>query len=474
MSFDTLGLSPHLLAAIADAGYTRPTPIQSRAIPAVIDGADVLGAAQTGTGKTAAFVLPILERLGTERAAKPRVLVLTPTRELAAQVGESVATYSKQTPLKHTVVFGGVGYQPQIAAFKRGVDIVVATPGRLLDHLAEGRIDFSALEVLVLDEADRMLDMGFIHDIKRLMKHLPAKRQTLLFSATFSNDIRKLAGSLLQNPVEIDVAPRNATAEAVTHRAVMVEKSAKRAVLSHLVTEGDWHQVLVFTRTKHGANRLVKQLETDGLSAAALHGNKSQNARTRALSGFKSGEIRVLVATDIAARGIDIDGLPHVINHELPNVAEDYVHRIGRTGRAGAAGEAISLVGAEERSYLKAIEKLIGHRIERMTVDGVDVGNPEAEPETKPAGRGNNGSRKRGKGNGNQAQGASDKPAGGGANKPRQNAEKRGRRAQNKPSGNDAGAAGKDSGTNRPKRNNRRGGARRSSGQRNRGNNTSN
>ncbi|WP_423821452.1 DEAD/DEAH box helicase [Salinisphaera sp. SPP-AMP-43] len=378
MSFDSLGLSPHLLAAVADAGYTQPTAIQSQAIPAIIDGADVLGAAQTGTGKTAAFVLPLLERLGKGHEKKPRVLVLAPTRELAAQVAESVGTYGAKTNLKKTVVFGGVGYQPQISAFKKGVDIVVATPGRLLDHLNNGHIDLSNLDTLVLDEADRMLDMGFIHDIKRVLKYVPGKRQTLLFSATFSKDIRKLASSLLKQPIEIDVAPRNSTAERINQKVVMVEKPRKRAVLSHMIRSDDWSQVLVFTRTKHGANRLVKQLDTDGLTAAALHGNKSQNARTKALEGFKSGDIRVLVATDIAARGIDIDALPHVVNYELPNVAEDYVHRIGRTGRAGAEGEALSLVGPDERKNLKDIEKLIGRQIERFQPQGIDLRAPQS------------------------------------------------------------------------------------------------
>ncbi|MBH03199.1 MAG: ATP-dependent RNA helicase RhlE [Xanthomonadales bacterium] len=458
MSFDSLGLSPHLLATIENAGYTQPTPIQSQAIPPIIEGADVLGAAQTGTGKTAAFVLPILERLGTSHQKKPRVLVLAPTRELAAQVAESVATYAGDTKLKHTVVFGGVGYQPQISAFKRGVDIVVATPGRLIDHLDEGRLDLSDLTTLVLDEADRMLDMGFIHDIKRVLKYLPKSRQTLLFSATFSKEIRKLAGSLLTDPVEIDVAPRNATAERVSHRAVLVEKSAKRAVLSHLIRSGDWSQVLVFTRTKHGANRLVKQLETDGITAAALHGNKSQNARTKALSGFKDGTVTALVATDIAARGIDIDGLPHVVNYELPNVAEDYVHRIGRTGRAGAAGEAISLVAKDERSYLKAIEKLIDQSVERMEVEGMDpeiikaaaARDAEAaknEPQPKPGNRGGRGGNKpsRRGGGGNQS---------GGGDKSGNNSGNRGRR---RPPGD---GAANEAGHARPKRGNRRGGRR--------------
>ena len=393
MSFAQLGLAPSLLEAVAAAGYDTPTPIQERAIPAVLAGGDLLAAAQTGTGKTAAFTLPLLHRLGDTHQKKPRVLVLTPTRELAAQVNESVKTYGRSSPIRSTVIFGGVGYQPQISTLNKGVDIVVATPGRLLDHLNNGNADLSDIQTLVLDEADRMLDMGFIHDIKRVLKYLPAKRQNLLFSATFSKEIRKLAAGLLDKPDEIDVAPRsNAAAERIVQKAVMVEKPRKRAVLSHLIRDGDWSQVLVFTRTKHGANRLSKQLETDGLTAAALHGNKSQNARTKALDGFKKGTVRVLVATDIAARGIDIEMLPHVVNYELPNVPEDYVHRIGRTGRAGSDGAAVSLVGPDERKLLKGIEKLIGNPIERMTVEGVDLRAPETEDEAdeRPPRRQNN------------------------------------------------------------------------------------
>ena len=393
MSFAQLGLAPSLLEAVAAAGYDTPTPIQERAIPAVLAGGDLLAAAQTGTGKTAAFTLPLLHRLGDTHQKKPRVLVLTPTRELAAQVNESVKTYGRSSPIRSTVIFGGVGYQPQISTLNKGVDIVVATPGRLLDHLNNGNADLSDIQTLVLDEADRMLDMGFIHDIKRVLKYLPAKRQNLLFSATFSKEIRKLAAGLLDKPAEIDVAPRsNAAAERIVQKAVMVEKPRKRAVLSHLIRDGDWSQVLVFTRTKHGANRLSKQLETDGLTAAALHGNKSQNARTKALDGFKKGTVRVLVATDIAARGIDIEMLPHVVNYELPNVPEDYVHRIGRTGRAGSDGAAVSLVGPDERKLLKGIEKLIGNPIERMTVEGVDLRAPETEDEAdeRPPRRQNN------------------------------------------------------------------------------------
>ena len=373
MPFDQLGLSQALLRAVAREGYNQPTPIQAKAIPAVLAGHDVLAAAQTGTGKTAAFTLPLLQRLSNTHRTTPRVLVLAPTRELATQVADNVRSYGQGLSLKTTVVFGGVGYQPQIKAFRKGVDIVVATPGRLLDHLQQGNLDLSGIESLVLDEADRMLDMGFIHDIKRVLKHLPAERQNLLFSATFSRDIRKLAAKLLNQPQEIDVAPRNTAAERIEQKVVFVEKPRKRALLSHLIASNDWQQVLVFSRTKHGANRLCKQLESDGITAAALHGNKSQTARTRALAGFKAGKIRVLVATDIAARGIDIDHLPHVVNFDLPNVAEDYVHRIGRTGRAGSSGKALSLVGPDERKLLKGIERLIGNPIERMPVNDFDL-----------------------------------------------------------------------------------------------------
>jgi len=379
MSFQELGLSSRLLNAIEDQGYTQPTAIQTRAIPAVLGGTDILAAAQTGTGKTAAFTLPLLEKLGDKPQKKARVLVLTPTRELAAQVAESVRTYGAETKLRTAVVYGGVGYQPQIKAFRQGVDLIVATPGRLLDHLDSHNVDLSGVDTLVLDEADRMLDMGFIHDIRRVLKYLPSVRQRLMFSATFSKDIRKLATSILNKPIEIDVAPRNSAAESVDQRVLMVEKSRKRAALSHLIREGNWVQVLIFTRTKHGANRLAKQLAEDGISAAALHGNKSQNARTRALASFKQLDTQALVATDIAARGIDIDMLPHVVNFDLPNVPEDYVHRIGRTGRAGADGQALSLVGPDERKYLKDIEKLVGGQIERMTLPDIDLRDGEAE-----------------------------------------------------------------------------------------------
>jgi len=385
MSFDSFGLSQPLLAAVARAGYSKPTPIQTRAIPAILAGRDVLAAAQTGTGKTAAFTLPLLQRLSGSTKKTPRLLVLTPTRELATQVAENVRMYGSGLKLRTTTVFGGVSEKPQIKAFRRGVDIIVATPGRLLDHLRQRNLDLSAIETVVLDEGDRMLDMGFIRDIKQIFKHLPKQRQNLLFSATFSKDIRQLAAGLLEQPEEIDVAPRNATADKIEQRVVFVDKARKRAMLSYLIGSNNWRQVLVFARTKHGANRLCKQLDQDGLPAAALHGNKSQGARARALAAFKAGKVRILVATDIAARGIDIDTLPHVINFDLPHVAADYVHRIGRTGRAGHTGQALSLVGPDERKLLKGIEKLIGRQIERMTVDGIDLHTSTPDKPQQPS-----------------------------------------------------------------------------------------
>ena len=366
MHFNQLGLSAELLRAVAEQGYDTPTPIQSQAIPAVLAGRDLMATAQTGTGKTAGFTLPILQRLiagnrdRLSRVARaPRVLVLVPTRELAMQVEESVRTYGKYVPVSSTVVFGGVGINPQIAALRRGVDIVVATPGRLLDHVQQHTVDLSAIEVFVLDEADRMLDMGFIRDIKKIIALLPAKRQNLLFSATFSPEIRELAAGLLDKPQSVDVAPRNTAAETVSQRVIEVDREKKRDLLLHLFETRGWHQVLVFTRTKYGADALARKLDKAGISAAAIHGDKTQGARTRALGDFKAGKLAALVATDIAARGIDIDALPYVINYELPSVAEDYVHRIGRTGRAGQEGEAISLVCHDERDNLKDIEKLI-------------------------------------------------------------------------------------------------------------------
>ena len=389
MSFSSLGLSAELLRAVSEQGYTEPTPVQARAIPVILTGRDLQAAAQTGTGKTAGFTLPLLQRLQAaplppSSARRPvRVLILTPTRELAAQVGESVATYGKYLRLHSAIIFGGVGIQPQIDKLRRGVDIVIATPGRLLDHVEQRTIDLSQVEILVLDEADRMLDMGFIRDIRRILSLLPGRRQNLMFSATFSDDIRKLAGGILREPETIDVAPRNSTAERISQRVYPVDQHRKRALLSQLIKEGDWKQVLVFTRTKHGANRLCEQLSKDGIQSAAIHGNKSQGARTKALADFKMNRVRVLVATDIAARGLDIDQLPHVVNYELPNVPEDYVHRIGRTGRAGSSGEAVSLVSPGERSLLRDIERLLRQELPKTVQPGFEPGSgpaPEAEP----------------------------------------------------------------------------------------------
>ncbi|KKM74191.1 hypothetical protein LCGC14_1402790, partial [marine sediment metagenome] len=362
MTFSELGLILPLQRAVTEAGYTTPSPIQAKAIPAIMQGNDVMAAAQTGTGKTAGFTLPLLHRLADGKPAKPnqaRALVLTPTRELAAQVEESIKVYGKYLPLRSAVVFGGVKINPQMMRLRKGVDVLVATPGRLLDLYQQNAIRFDQLEVLVLDEADRMLDMGFIHDIRKIIAALPVKRQNLMFSATFSKEIRDLAKKLVNNPVEISVAAANTTAQGVKQWIVPVDKKQKPALLSQLIQDNNWHQVLVFSKTKHGANKLTKHLETQGLKASAIHGNKSQGARTKALADFKSNAIQVLVATDIAARGLDIDQLPHVINVDLPNVAADYVHRIGRTGRAGAVGEAVSLVSADEIQQLKDIEKLI-------------------------------------------------------------------------------------------------------------------
>ncbi|MGF7130799.1 ATP-dependent RNA helicase RhlE [Paraburkholderia sp. EB58] len=387
MSFDSLGLSEPLVRAVHELGYTSPTPIQLQAIPAVLNGGDLLAGAQTGTGKTAGFTLPILQRLNTMPPVTTaggkrvvRALILTPTRELAAQVEESVRAYGKYLKLKSTVMFGGVGINPQIDALRRGIDIVVATPGRLLDHMQQKTIDLSHLEILVLDEADRMLDMGFIHDIKRVLAKLPPKRQNLLFSATFSDEIKTLADNLLDSPALIEVARRNTTAELVAQKIHPVDRDKKRELLTHLIKEHNWFQVLVFTRTKHGANRLAEQLTKDGISALAIHGNKSQSARTRALAEFKTNTLQVLVATDIAARGIDIDQLPHVVNYDLPNVPEDYVHRIGRTGRAGATGEAVSLVCVDELQLLKDIEKLIKRAVPQEVIAGFEP-DPNAKPE---------------------------------------------------------------------------------------------
>jgi ATP-dependent RNA helicase RhlE len=391
MSFASLGLSDALVRAVTEVGYTKPTPIQLQAIPAVLAGRDLLANAQTGTGKTAGFVLPILHRLAETPASGRRtirVLILTPTRELAAQVEESVRVYGKHVSPKSTVIFGGVNINPQFDALKRGVDIVVATPGRLLDHHGQRTIDLSKVEVLVLDEADRMLDMGFMPDIKRILAVLPKRRQNLLFSATFSDEIRQLATGLLHDPLAIQVTPRNSTVEAVAQKVLPVDAKRKSELLAHLIKSNSWYQVLVFTRTKHGANRLAAQLEKNGISALPIHGNKSQNARTRALAAFKSGELQTLVATDIAARGLDIEQLPHVVNFDLPNVPEDYVHRIGRTGRAGATGEAISLVSREEQPLLRDIERVIRRQLPREVVPGFEAGAaPSASFVDAPAAR---------------------------------------------------------------------------------------
>ncbi|CUA83211.1 Superfamily II DNA and RNA helicase [Gulbenkiania indica] len=376
ITFADLGLAEPLLRAVTETGYTRPTPIQAQAIPQVLQGGDLLAAAQTGTGKTAGFTLPLLHRLGpkpTHLKGRPRALVLTPTRELAAQVEESVRTYGKYLPHTSMVMFGGVGINPQIAALRKPVDILVATPGRLLDHAGQKTVDLSGVEILVLDEADRMLDMGFIHDIKKVLALLPAKRQNLLFSATFSDEIKALADRLLDAPKLVEVARRNTTNELVDQKIHLVDRDKKTELLTHLIATYNWQQVLVFTRTKHGANRLAEKLEKSGIPAAAIHGNKSQNARTKALADFKAGSLQVLVATDIAARGLDIDQLPHVVNFELPNVPEDYVHRIGRTGRAGSPGEAISLVCVDELGFLKDIEKLTRQSIPRFTEAGFEA-----------------------------------------------------------------------------------------------------
>ncbi len=398
MSFDTLGLSADILRAVKEKGYSEPTPIQAQAIPVVLEGGDLMAGAQTGTGKTAGFTLPLLERLYRQKPDKGRpvrALILTPTRELAAQVEESVVTYGKYLPLKSAVIFGGVKINPQIEKLRRGVDILVATPGRLLDHLQQKTVDLSRVEVLVLDEADRMLDMGFIRDIRKVLAALPKQRQNLLFSATFSNEIKKLADGLLHNPELIEVARRNTSSELVNQVIHPVDRTRKAELLSQLIGQGNWQQVLVFTRTKHGANRLSQQLERDGITAAAIHGNKSQGARTRALGDFKSGAVRVLVATDIAARGLDISQLPHVVNFELPNVAEDYVHRIGRTGRAGNEGEAMSLVCVDEHKLLRDIERLIKRDLPKVVIPGYEP-DPSIKPEPIQKGRGARGGQKPG------------------------------------------------------------------------------
>lgn len=396
MSFTTLGLSTELLRAISDQGYIKPTPVQLQAIPVVLQGKDILAGAQTGTGKTAGFALPILQKLSQRPQPKGRnsirALILAPTRELAAQVEESVANYGKYLPLNSAVIFGGVNINPQIDKLRKGVDILVATPGRLLDHVQQRTLDLSRVEILVLDEADRMLDMGFIRDIKRILALLPKRRQNLLFFATFSDDTKKFADELLSSPVLIEVARRNTAGEHIEQSIYRVDRTRKSELLSFLINSEDWRQALVFTRTKHGANRLAKQLEQHKISASAIHGNKSQAARTRALAGFKEGDVRVLVATDIAARGLDIDQLPHVVNYELPNVPEDYVHRIGRTGRAERQGKAISLVCIDERELLRNIERLLKCAIPEKVIEGFE---PDPSIPAEPIFKGRMGSNQR-------------------------------------------------------------------------------
>ncbi len=405
MTFESLSLSEELLRAVKATGYTNPTPIQARAIPAILEGNDVMGAAQTGTGKTAGFTLPLLQNISNKSKMKKnrtRALVLTPTRELAAQVQDSISTYGKYLQLRSAVVFGGVNINPQMMKLRRGVDVLVATPGRLLDLYQQNAIRFDDLEILVLDEADRMLDMGFIHDIKKIMALLPKRRQNLMFSATFSKEVRQLAKGIIKNPVEIDVAPRNSTVETISQMVHPVDKARKAELLSYLIRSGNWYQALVFCRTKHGADKLVRRLSRDAIHTAAIHGNKSQPQRTKTLADFKRSKIQVLVATDIAARGIDIDQLSHVVNFDLPNVPEDYVHRIGRTGRAGASGEAISLVSADETKQLQNIERLLMRKIGREEIEGFEPGHlvpesvaaktrlntPSSDPRSKNSGKG--------------------------------------------------------------------------------------
>jgi len=388
MSFDRLGLSPELLRAVSLQGYTEPTPVQAESIPLVLAGRDVLAGAQTGTGKTAAFVLPMLQRLHASRPAGPRViraLILTPTRELALQVEESVRTYGTQNPIRSTTIYGGVGFDPQVRHLRAGPEIVVATPGRLLDHVSQRTIDLSRVEILVLDEADRMLDMGFIRDIRKILALLPPRRQNLLFSATFSNEIQRLADGLLDRPASVQVSPRNRETDLVTQVVHPVDRERKRELLSHLIKTGKIDQALVFTRTKHGANRLATQLEHDGILATAIHGNKSQPQRVRALADFKAGRFAVLVATEVASRGLDIDALPHVVNFELPMVPEDYVHRIGRTGRAGVDGDAVSLVCVDEMRLLRDIEQVLGHTIPTEVIEGFE---PDPRIRSEPILRG--------------------------------------------------------------------------------------
>ncbi len=429
MSFSKLGLRAELLLAVREQGYTEPTPIQAQAIPAVLAGRDVLGGAQTGTGKTAGFTLPLLQKL-SDQARNPngrapiRALILVPTRELAAQVQASVHTYGKHLPgIRSLSVYGGVGFHPQVQALKRGIDVLVATPGRLLDHVGQRSVDLSRIQILVLDEADRMLDMGFLPDIRKVLAQLPRQRQNLLFSATFSDEIKKLADGFMHEPLLIEVASRNATAELIDQRMHPVDRERKKDLLAHLITAGRWEQVLVFTRTKHGANNLAEKLVKSGIHSDAIHGNKSQPARTRALAAFKAGKIKVLVATDIAARGLDIDELPHVVNFELPHVANDYVHRIGRTGRAGSHGEAVSLVCVDELGLLRDIERLTRREIRKEVVAGFE---PDPRIRAEPIVQGKRG--------GSQPRRASGAPRGG----------NRGQNAPRQPAG--RGRSGRDSG----------------------------
>lgn len=384
MSFNSLGLSDALLKAISKKGYTTPSPIQQKAIPLILEGKDVLASAQTGTGKTAGFTLPILQILsqGKHLSHRPiRALILTPTRELAAQILANIKEYSEFVDLRSAVIFGGVNQNPQAAQIRQGLDILVATPGRLIDLQNQGLVSLSKVEILVLDEADRMLDMGFLRDIERLIKLLPAKRQNLLFSATFSKDIKKLAMSILHHPVQVEATPENTTVDAIIQKVYPCAKEKKTELIIKLITEGNWKQILVFTRTKQGANKLTESMISAGIRAAAIHGNKGQGARTKALAGFKDGSLTALVATDIAARGLDIPLLPHVINFELPNIPEDYVHRIGRTGRAGASGEAISLFSPDETVFLRDIEKLVGLKLPKENIRGFE---PDPNASTEP------------------------------------------------------------------------------------------
>ncbi|MEN8928558.1 MAG: DEAD/DEAH box helicase [Flavobacteriales bacterium] len=400
MTFKDLGLSNSLLKAIEEKGYTKPSPIQEKAIPRVLEGKDVLASAQTGTGKTAGFVLPILHLLdnGVEYRKRPiRSLIITPTRELAAQIHQNVKEYAKHMDIKSMVMFGGVNQKPQVSQLKQGVDILIATPGRLIDLNNQGFIDLKKVKVFVLDEADRMLDMGFVRDIQRIMTLLPERRQNLLFSATFSKDIKKLANGILNNPVAVEATPENTTVEVIKQRIIRMDKPRKTAYTIKMIDEGDWQQVLIFTRTKHGANKLTEKLNNKKISAMAIHGNKSQNHRTKALAQFKKGEVRVLVATDIAARGIDIPLLPHVINYEIPNISEDYVHRIGRTGRAGANGVAISLVDNDELAYIRDIEKLTKQKFEKEIIEGYEPPHIDEKDIKKPKGNGGQNRNNRGR-----------------------------------------------------------------------------